>query len=130
MTMELRWAEEAATDLEHITDYLFQNAPERAAELASKQECLRMRSLTAEARRRRDLKTKWLFSASQRLGYENGCAEGILDCGSSSYRFCLARLGGMSAWKRTKSGSFAAAVQSASRIFIHGGEPQAHGNLR
>ncbi len=31
--MELRWAEEAAADLEHITDYLFQNAPERAAEL-------------------------------------------------------------------------------------------------
>jgi len=32
--MELRWTEEAATDLERITDYLFQNAPERAAELA------------------------------------------------------------------------------------------------
>jgi toxin ParE1/3/4 len=31
--MELRWTEEAATDLEHITDYLFQNAPERAGEL-------------------------------------------------------------------------------------------------
>lgn len=31
--MELRWTEEAAADLEHITDYLFQHAPERAAEL-------------------------------------------------------------------------------------------------
>ena len=31
--MELRWTQEAAADLEHITDYLFQNAPERAAEL-------------------------------------------------------------------------------------------------
>jgi toxin ParE1/3/4 len=31
--MELRWTEEAAADLEHITDHLFQNAPERAAEL-------------------------------------------------------------------------------------------------
>ncbi len=31
--MELRWTEEAAADLKHITDYLFQNAPERAAEL-------------------------------------------------------------------------------------------------
>ncbi len=31
--MELRWTEEAAADLEHIADYLFQNAPERAAEL-------------------------------------------------------------------------------------------------
>ncbi len=31
--MELRWTEEAASDLEQITDYLFQNAPERAAEL-------------------------------------------------------------------------------------------------
>jgi toxin ParE1/3/4 len=31
--MELRWTDEAAADLEHITDYLFQNAPERAAEL-------------------------------------------------------------------------------------------------
>jgi toxin ParE1/3/4 len=31
--MELRWTEQAASDLEHITDYLFQNAPERAAEL-------------------------------------------------------------------------------------------------
>ncbi len=31
--MELRWTEEAAADLEHITNYLFQNAPERAAEL-------------------------------------------------------------------------------------------------
>ena len=31
--MELRWTQEAAADLEHLTDYLFQNAPERAAEL-------------------------------------------------------------------------------------------------
>ncbi len=31
--MELRWTDEAAADLEHITDYLFQNAPERSAEL-------------------------------------------------------------------------------------------------
>ncbi len=31
--MQLRWTEEAAADLEHITDYLFQNAPERAAAL-------------------------------------------------------------------------------------------------
>ena len=31
--MELRWTEEAANDLEHITDYLFENAPGRAAEL-------------------------------------------------------------------------------------------------
>jgi hypothetical protein len=30
---------------------------------------------------------------------------------------------------KNQSGSFAAAVQSASRIFIHRGEPQAHGNL-
>ncbi len=31
--MQLRWTEEAAADLEHITDYLFQNAPRRAAEI-------------------------------------------------------------------------------------------------
>ena len=31
--MQLRWTEEAADDLEHITDYLFENAPDRAAEL-------------------------------------------------------------------------------------------------
>ena len=31
--MELRWTDEAASDLEQITDYLFQNAPDRAAEL-------------------------------------------------------------------------------------------------
>ena len=31
--MELRWTEEAAADLERITEYLFQNAPERAADL-------------------------------------------------------------------------------------------------
>ena len=31
--MELRWTEEAAADLERSTDDLFQNAPERAAEL-------------------------------------------------------------------------------------------------
>ena len=30
--MELRWTEEAANDLEHITDYLFENAPGRAGE--------------------------------------------------------------------------------------------------
>jgi len=30
--MELRWTEQAADDLEQITDYLFENAPERAAE--------------------------------------------------------------------------------------------------
>ena len=33
MTVELRWTEEAATDLEHITNYLFEHAPEQAAEL-------------------------------------------------------------------------------------------------
>jgi toxin ParE1/3/4 len=31
--MRLRWTEEAAADLEHITDYLFENAPGRASEL-------------------------------------------------------------------------------------------------
>ena len=31
--MELRWTEKAAEDLEHITDYLFENAPGRAAEV-------------------------------------------------------------------------------------------------
>jgi toxin ParE1/3/4 len=32
--MELRWTEEAADDLEHITEYLFENAaPNRAAAL-------------------------------------------------------------------------------------------------
>jgi len=29
--MEPRWTEEAANDLEHITNYLFENAPGRAA---------------------------------------------------------------------------------------------------
>ncbi len=29
--MELRWTQEAADDLERITNYLFENAPERAA---------------------------------------------------------------------------------------------------
>ena len=31
--MQLRWTEDAASDLEHITDYLFEKAPERAPEL-------------------------------------------------------------------------------------------------
>jgi toxin ParE1/3/4 len=31
--MTVRWSEEAASDLEHITDYLFEHAPARAAEL-------------------------------------------------------------------------------------------------
>jgi plasmid stabilization system protein ParE len=32
--MELRWTEEAASDLERITDYLFENAsPERVARI-------------------------------------------------------------------------------------------------
>ncbi len=31
--MELRWSQHAADDLERITDYLFENAPDRAAEL-------------------------------------------------------------------------------------------------
>jgi toxin ParE1/3/4 len=31
--MQLRWTEAAATDLEHITDYLFEHAPDRAAAL-------------------------------------------------------------------------------------------------
>jgi toxin ParE1/3/4 len=31
--MELRWTQEAAADLENITDYLFKNAPQRAEEL-------------------------------------------------------------------------------------------------
>ena len=31
--MQLLWTEEAATDLEHIADYLFEHAPDRAEEL-------------------------------------------------------------------------------------------------
>ena len=31
--MELRWSEEAASDLERITNYLFEEAPEHAPEL-------------------------------------------------------------------------------------------------
>jgi toxin ParE1/3/4 len=31
--MQLRWTEEAANDLEHIADYLFEHAPDRAVEL-------------------------------------------------------------------------------------------------
>jgi len=31
--MELRWTEEAANDLERITDYLFEHTPARAADL-------------------------------------------------------------------------------------------------
>jgi addiction module RelE/StbE family toxin len=31
--MQLRWTEEAAADLERITDYLFEHTPERAARL-------------------------------------------------------------------------------------------------
>lgn len=31
--MELRWTQEAAADLERITDYLFEYTPERAARL-------------------------------------------------------------------------------------------------
>jgi toxin ParE1/3/4 len=34
--MQLRWATEAATDLERIADYLLQHAPERATELVRK----------------------------------------------------------------------------------------------
>lgn len=33
MKTELRWTKEAAPDLENIANYLFQNTPERAAEL-------------------------------------------------------------------------------------------------
>ena len=45
---------------------------------------------------------------------ENDCAEGTLDCGSARYRLS----------DRLQGGSFAAAVQGASRIFIQGGEAQ------
>jgi toxin ParE1/3/4 len=31
--MQLRWTAEAATDLDGITDYLFEHAPDRAAEV-------------------------------------------------------------------------------------------------
>jgi plasmid stabilization system protein ParE len=31
--MQLRWTQEAAADLERIADYLFENAPDRAASL-------------------------------------------------------------------------------------------------
>ena len=33
MKLQLRWTEEAASDLESITNYLFQHTPERAAGL-------------------------------------------------------------------------------------------------
>ena len=47
------------------------------------------------------------------------CAEGILECGSASYRLQL----GM------KGGSFAAALQGAARIFMLPGYPSAAGAL-
>ena len=31
--MQLRWTKEAAADLEHIADYLFEHVPDRAVEL-------------------------------------------------------------------------------------------------
>ncbi len=34
--MQLRWTEEAARDLEHIANYLFERAPGRAADLVRK----------------------------------------------------------------------------------------------
>ncbi len=34
--MQLRWTADAANDLEHIADYLFEHAPEHAAELVRK----------------------------------------------------------------------------------------------
>ncbi len=34
--MQLRWSDEAANDLEHIANYLFENAPGRAAEFVRK----------------------------------------------------------------------------------------------
>ena len=49
--------------------------------------------------------------------HENDCAEGTLDCGSARYR--------LSDW--FQGGRFPAAVQGASRIFRHRGEPKAHG---
>ena len=48
--------------------------------------------------------------------HENGCAEGTLECGSVSYGLLLGLHGG----------SFAAALQGASRIFMQSGAPQAH----
>jgi hypothetical protein len=57
---------------------------------------------------------------------ENDCAEGTLDCGSSSYRSPL-HIGRMN--RGRKAVAAATAVQSASRIFMRSGEPQAHGNL-
>jgi len=51
------------------------------------------------------------------------CAGGALDCGSDSYRLLiLAAL----ADPKLKAVASATAVQSASRIFIPSGEPEAH----
>ena len=59
---------------------------------------------------------------------ENSCAEGALDCGSSSYRFSLSRdgnlpyepqaEGGGCCYRRRKAVAAATALQDASRIFI------------
>jgi len=71
----------------------------------------------------------------------NDCAEGTLDCGREAAAFAgvaaataltlspESETGDTTAFAKTQSGSFAAAVQSASRIFIHLGAPKAHGNL-
>jgi hypothetical protein len=48
--------------------------------------------------------------------HENACAEGTVECGSASYRL----------WLRIQGGSFAAALQGASRIFMRSGEPKDH----
>jgi hypothetical protein len=51
---------------------------------------------------------------------ENACAEGTLECGSARYRGSL----------EFQGGSFAAALQGASRIFMVSGCPSADGRER
>ena len=50
--------------------------------------------------------------------HENDCAEGTLECGSSSYRLFDPL--------ESKAAAEAAALQGASRIFMHRGEPKDH----
>jgi plasmid stabilization system protein ParE len=91
--MELRWTEEAADDLEQITDYLFENAPGRAAELVAaiyNAPSGLLKFPTAGARASKRERANWCFQDWRTLLSTKSRGTSFMLCA-----FCTARRNGL-----------------------------------
>jgi hypothetical protein len=91
--MQLRWSEEAADDLERITNYLFEETPQHAPELVRDTPptpCCNFPIAGVPARKRE--RGKWCFHRCPTSWFIESPVTP-----STTYEFCMARRNGLSA---------------------------------